>query len=336
VKDWDDPALAQRHPAWARACLGLRNTATNHLTGDGWWAWWIPLKGGDVSIGVVFDQRRVQWPEGGLPGDRLKAFLDRHPAARELLCGARWVEGDVHWRRNLAYWSSTLAGDGFALVGDAAGFLDPLYSPGMDWLAYTVSATVELIDAQRRGMELGPLLERHNRTFARSYHRWFEAIYRDKYEYLGEFDLLRLAFVLDLGLYYLGVVSQPFKRGPGALTEPVFSTAPSVPFYHLMRCYNRRLARLAQARRRRGVLGRRNDQRRYLFPGFTISPTSALPVVKALGGWLWLELTEGWRTWRGARSVRHRPAPAQPPVSRATPAGSMEISPPAPAPLAPP
>jgi hypothetical protein len=28
-----------------------------------------PLKGGDVSIGVVLDQRRVQWPEGnGRPG----------------------------------------------------------------------------------------------------------------------------------------------------------------------------------------------------------------------------------------------------------------------------
>ena len=36
-------------------------TATNHVIGDGWWSWWIPLKGGDVSVGVVFDQRIVDW-----------------------------------------------------------------------------------------------------------------------------------------------------------------------------------------------------------------------------------------------------------------------------------
>src|SRR5262249_52104659 len=57
VKDWDGFALAQKFPKWAMACNGIRATATNHLVGPGWWAWCIPLKGGDVSIGVVFDQR---------------------------------------------------------------------------------------------------------------------------------------------------------------------------------------------------------------------------------------------------------------------------------------
>jgi hypothetical protein len=40
---------------------------------------------------------------------------------------------------------------------------------------------------------------------------------------------------MDLGLYYIGVASQPFKLGTKALADPVFSTAPSVPFYHLMK-----------------------------------------------------------------------------------------------------
>jgi flavin-dependent dehydrogenase len=49
---------------------------TNHVIGDGWWSWWIPLKGGDVSVGVVFDQRIVDWPHAsGKLGDRLKKFL---------------------------------------------------------------------------------------------------------------------------------------------------------------------------------------------------------------------------------------------------------------------
>src|SRR6185436_12232813 len=101
VKDWDGPELAQKFPAWAKECFGIRGTATNHFVGDGWWAWCIPLKGGDVSIGVVFDQRRVQWPEGNGLAARLKSFLSTHPVAAEIMREAEWTEGDVHCRRNL-------------------------------------------------------------------------------------------------------------------------------------------------------------------------------------------------------------------------------------------
>ena len=64
VKDWDGCELAQKFPEWASAVYGTRGTATNHIIGDGWWSWWIPLKGGDTSVGVVFDQRLVDWPAG--------------------------------------------------------------------------------------------------------------------------------------------------------------------------------------------------------------------------------------------------------------------------------
>jgi hypothetical protein len=68
-----------------------------------------------------------------------------------------------------------------------------------------------LITAQRRGEPMPQRIERYNRDFALSYSSWFESVYKDKYEYMGEWDLMSLAFRLDLGLYYLGIVSQPFK-----------------------------------------------------------------------------------------------------------------------------
>jgi flavin-dependent dehydrogenase len=312
VKDWDGYELAQKFPTWAKACCGIRGTATNHLVGDGWWAWIIPLKGGDVSIGAVFDQRLMEWPENGSLGQRLKDFLCRHPVGRELMTDAQWVEGDVHWRKNLPYYSTTYAGDGFALVGDAGSFLDPFYSPGMDWVSFTSYSAAQLILAQQRGEDLAPLLARHNRDFTRSYERWFDAVYRDKYEYLGDYDLMRLAFLLDLGFYYLGVASQPFKRGAVAFREPLFSTPPSVPFYHLMRTYTRRFAAMARSRRARGVWGRRNAGQRFMFPGYTFTGGSTLPIAKALLNWGWLELTEGWRSWFG-------PAPAVKVVEKALP-----------------
>src|SRR6185503_5384383 len=274
VKDWDSYELAQKYPMWARACYGMRNTATNHLLGHGWWAWCIPLKGGDVSVGAVFDQRLVDWPEHGSLGQRLKDFLCAHPVGREILQDAQWIEGDVHLRRNLPYVSTTFAGDGFALVGDAAGFLDPFYSPGMDWISFTARAATDLILAERSGECVTSRIDKHNCDFGRSYARWFEAIYKDKYEYMGDYELMRLAFLLDLGFYYLGVASQPFKRGAEGLRETVFSTRPSVPFYHLMRLYNRRFARIARARKRRGAWGKKNHAHRFLFGGFTFARSS--------------------------------------------------------------
>lgn len=297
VKDWDGYELAQKFPMWAKECSGIRGTATNHFTGYGWWAWCIPLKGGDVSVGVVYDQRLVEFPEGGSLGERLKTFMSQHPVAKEILADAQWIEGDVHWRKNLPYCTTTYAGDGFALVGDASAFIDPFYSPGMDWVSFTTTATAELISAHFRGEATAPLIEKHNRDFVRSYRCWFEALYKDKYFYMSDYDLMRLAFLLDVGLYYFGVASQPFKRGAMALKEPVFSTKPSVPFYHFISFYNRRLARIAQARRERNVHGKNNVGHRFMFGGYTFEPSTGKHLLKGILQWWWLELTEGWRSW---------------------------------------
>lgn len=310
VKDWDGYELSQKFPEWASVVYGTRGTATNHVIGDGWWSWWIPLKGGDTSVGIVFDQRLVDWPsEQGKLGDRLRGFLMQHPVAREMLAEATYDEADVHWRKNLPYYSTTFAGDGFVLVGDAAAFMDPFYSPGMDWISFTTSSAADLITAQRKGEAMAERIEKYNVDFSRSHRCWFEALYKDKYEYMGEFDLMSLAFVLDLGLYYFGIVSQPFKYGAKAYTNPPFSQPISAPFHRLMRLYNRRFAQIARHRRATGMLGRTNRGMRALIPGFTLNRGDVGQLVKGLARWGRLELTEGWRSW-GAEEIEPMPEPA--------------------------
>jgi 2-polyprenyl-6-methoxyphenol hydroxylase-like FAD-dependent oxidoreductase len=80
VADWDGMDLAERFPDWAAACHGIRNTATNHIVGDGWWAWFIPLKGGNTSVGVVFQPLRdgagaLRHPVFSLPSSTLPFLL---------------------------------------------------------------------------------------------------------------------------------------------------------------------------------------------------------------------------------------------------------------------
>ncbi len=293
VKDWDSRELAEKYPSWSRAVYATRNTATNHVIGDGWWSWWIPLKGGDVSVGVVFDQRLVDWPQdGGKLGERLKAFLMKHPVAREILVDAQFNEEDVHWRKNLAYYSTTFAGDGFVLVGDAAAFMDPFYSPGMDWISFTTSRAAALISAQRRGEAMSALVERHNRDFAQCHRCWFEAVYKDKYEYMGEFDLMSIALIFDLCLYYIGVASRPYRYGENALLVPPFSGTGIGPIFRFMRTYNRRFAEIARRRRKRRMLGKTNRAHRCLIPGFKLHSTNPRLFAQGFAKWARVELGE--------------------------------------------
>jgi flavin-dependent dehydrogenase len=313
VKDWDGLELAQKFPDWAAACHGTRATATNHLMGDGWWSWWIPLKGGDMSIGLVYDQRLVTLPRGGSLGERLRHFLvERHPVARELLEHAEVEPGDVQYRKNLPYYTTTYAGDGFALVGDAAGFIDPLYSPGIEWIASTAMAAAKLLAGERSGApDLAARLSAHNADFARGYHRWFAALYRDKYEYIGEFDLMRLAFLLDFGFYIFFVVRHIFKKGADGFARSSFADPRALLVYWFMRAYNRRFAQIARLRRSQRRLGRCNDRRRYHLQGYTFSVWTADPMLGAMLGLAWLELTEGWRSW-WRRSVAETALAAEP------------------------
>jgi flavin-dependent dehydrogenase len=293
VKDWDSRELAEKYPQWSRAVYATRNTATNHVIGDGWWSWWIPLKGGDVSVGVVFDQRLVDWPqEGGKIGERLKTFLMKHPVGREILVDAQFDEEDVHWRKNLAYYSTTFAGDGFVLVGDAAAFMDPFYSPGMDWISFTTSRAAALIRAQRGGESMPELVERHNHDFAKSHRCWFEAVYKDKYEYMGEFDLMSTAFIFDLCLYYFGVASRLFKSGEDALLVPPFSASGVGPIFRFMRAYNCRFAEIARRRRKRRMLGQANRSNRCLIPGFKLHSMNLRVFLQGFTKWAKIEFGE--------------------------------------------
>jgi len=312
VKSLDSREFAERHPEWSRRSKAVRYTATNHICGRGWWSWWIPLKGGDMSVGIVYDQRLVELQEGGKVGERLRNFLLAHPAARELLEGASYQEDDVHFRRNCAYKSSTFAGDGFVLVGDAAAFMDPFYSPGMDWISFSSSAAAALVDSCLSGRSAAERVARHNANFSASYDRWFDAIYRDKYYYMGDHELMTLAFRLDLGTYYLGVVSRPFARGNSTLEIPPFAPRGGRAAGILMALYNRRLAAIARSRMNRGTWGRRNTGRYFGFISYELNGRLLPRVVGQLLMWLLLEAREGWRSWF---TLVPREAPAPMPAS---------------------
>ena len=93
------------------------------------WFWYIPQHDDIVSVGVVapFDQLFK-----GRNGHEQTYHEEvaRCPAVGQRIAGARRVAG-YFATRDYSYRSKQVAGDGWVLVGDAFGFLDPLYSSGV-------------------------------------------------------------------------------------------------------------------------------------------------------------------------------------------------------------
>jgi flavin-dependent dehydrogenase len=95
------------------------------------WFWYIPQHNNVVSVGVVasYDYLFKDRPERDHEGIYF-AEVDRCLGIKQRIASARRVDG-FRAAKEYTYRSRRAAGDGWVLVGDAFGFLDPLYSSGV-------------------------------------------------------------------------------------------------------------------------------------------------------------------------------------------------------------
>jgi flavin-dependent dehydrogenase len=246
----------------AKRNVGSRRYSTNHYMGFGYWIWVIPLGNGETSIGVVFDKRLVELHHSKNRPEDFIAFLKAIPSLAELLVNAEPRLDDLRFYSHLPYVSKQYMGKGWALLGDAAAFLDPYYSPGLDHAAFTAEATAMIIGSDAKGEDVTAAIEEHNVTFLRSYDRFFRAAYKDKYYYMGEADLLTASFLFDTSQYYLFVVIPAYRFMKKFFWMPVLGPKPAFISFHLMQFYNRRFKTIALNRRAVGEAGTRNNGRR--------------------------------------------------------------------------
>ncbi|MCA8983209.1 MAG: tryptophan 7-halogenase [Planctomycetaceae bacterium] len=104
-------------------------TIIMQLEGKKGWFWYIPLHNDIVSVGVVSDFDYLFKGRA----DHATTFqeeMDRCPAVKQKLAQAEQVDR-FYATRDFTYKARQAAGDGWVLIGDAFGFLDPLYSSGV-------------------------------------------------------------------------------------------------------------------------------------------------------------------------------------------------------------
>ena len=95
---------------------------------EGGWSWRIPLNE-RLSVGIVLN-RAAAARLGGTPEERLAAAIASSPPLAFSVGGAQRVTG-VATYSNYQLISTRGHGPGWAAVGDAFGFVDPMLSPGV-------------------------------------------------------------------------------------------------------------------------------------------------------------------------------------------------------------
>jgi len=129
-----DPMLRKcavfSHYRGARRDQGKNEGATLVLATpnqDGWF-WYIPLPDDIVSVGVVGEPENLL--SGGTPEEVLDREIRNCRGLDDRMTKAVRA-AEVRVLSDFSYRSTHCAGDGWVLVGDAFGFLDPIYSSGV-------------------------------------------------------------------------------------------------------------------------------------------------------------------------------------------------------------
>jgi hypothetical protein len=177
-----DYGQERRDMALFAHCAGVVLDHPGHVHSDRLehgWCWRIPLPG-RVSLGIVADPA-VFRSLGEKPEEQYDAFLGTDPHLKRMVEGGRRLTSVVRYGN---YQLTTLrgVGDGWALVGDAFGFIDPVFSSG---LFLAMEGARMLAEAIRAGTPAA--LRRYERRHLRHIEGWRRAI---SYFYDGRFFAL--------------------------------------------------------------------------------------------------------------------------------------------------
>jgi flavin-dependent dehydrogenase len=185
----------------ARREAALEGYISIHLAEDGWF-WIIPLQGGVTSIGFVGNQSAWKG-RSGTPAALLMARIAASPTVSARMQGAE-LASEVFSTANYSYRARTGSGDGFLMIGDAFGFVDPMFSTGVLMAMTAGELGAAAADAWLEDPARGRALARRtNRDLAAAMDRISWLIYR------VNDPVLRSMFLAPSNLFWMrdGVVN---------------------------------------------------------------------------------------------------------------------------------
>ncbi|WP_028683767.1 NAD(P)/FAD-dependent oxidoreductase [Pseudomonas chlororaphis] len=156
---------------------------TTHPSKRDVWFWTIPFSNGRCSIGVVAAKEHFDGRDDDLD-QYLRGFIEETPSLAQVLHNAVW---DTPARTIGGYSANvkTLHGPGFALLGNAAEFLDPVFSSGVTIAMRSASMAAAVLHRQLQGesvdweTEFAIPLKRGVDTFRCYVEGWYAGTFQD-------------------------------------------------------------------------------------------------------------------------------------------------------------
>lgn len=99
------------------------------------WFWLIPVAADKVSVGCVMDQSEFTAAKK-TPAEIFAQIWQSSPAMRDRMESAELVSS-IEVTSDFSYYNRKLTGDRLLRVGDAAGFMDPIFSAGVFLAMYS-------------------------------------------------------------------------------------------------------------------------------------------------------------------------------------------------------
>jgi flavin-dependent dehydrogenase len=182
---------------------GIRKHSTNHLTGEGYWVWLIPLASQSHSIGIVADPRFH-------PFERLSTFDASLDWLREyepqLAKAVEQRRDDVEDFLKIEKFSHSCARvfspERWGITGEAGVFIDPLYSPGSDYIAFSNTFLGDLIKRDLDGENIAQRTEIYNGSFLGQFENVLANVWQDHYQYFGDAEIFAAKVTYDYVAYW--------------------------------------------------------------------------------------------------------------------------------------
>jgi flavin-dependent dehydrogenase len=208
IDDWcSDANWSQGHDGKT-----ARWYSTNHLMGQGYWVWMIPLSSGSTSMGIVAAEefhslsdfnsmeKAIAWLEKFEPqcAGAVKDHIDHVQDFRAI--------------KNYSVESKQVySGQRWGLTGEAGFFHDPFYSPGSDFIAFSNTFLTDLIRRDLAGQGFRLRAFAYDKIFKKFFYGTSTA-YQDQYQIFGNPTVMPVKILWDY-LVYWSITGFIFMQG---------------------------------------------------------------------------------------------------------------------------
>lgn len=137
------------------------------------WFWLIPVTATTMSVGLVVDRDHVM-NCGLTPQELLEKTIAATPYVAKAMRNATRTT-PIYTRKDFSFRMRNLAGTNYALAGDAAGFLDPIFSTGV-FMAMKSADIIATATAKRLKSGSMAALKTYERDMTRALEKYFQFI----------------------------------------------------------------------------------------------------------------------------------------------------------------